>query len=580
MELGYCTLLKGTSEKHMRLVRGWRSESICTGSFHHSSCSGVNMAQQFQDVNNASPIVSTDLSGLSLMRFLNQRIRRKKVEVRVLRWKDVLLRVTADLMLVNGSIFIAAIVWAASRGEAGSHGVMAFLTGGRTSIFTYVVLWSLLAIAVFHLQGFYTRTRGYASRYKVLVITRAVTLVVVLFVVADRLLLLGTFSRAVTLLGWALMLVSILGARSAKEFFVSTYKIEPRTRPSNKVERVLVLGGAGYLGSVLMPKLLARGYKVRALDSFLFGESSIEGIKRHPDFEVVKGDIREIQPVVDAMKNCDAVIDLAAIVGDPACDENHDLAIEVNRAATRMLIDIASGYGIRRFLFASSCSVYGASDFLMDEHSQVAPISTYAQTKVDSENLLIEAGRANFHPTILRLGTLFGLSYRPRLDLVVNLLTARAAITGKITVFNGTQWRPFLHVSDAARAFILCLEANPAVISGEILNVGDYELNHQLMEISETLAKVVPFVETCHVENEDKRNYRVSFDKIHSRLGFRCERTLDEGIAEMYQWIKTNKISDVSAAQFNNQAMMRVFAQTAEAQHSTFRALELLVRSA
>jgi nucleoside-diphosphate-sugar epimerase len=538
------------------------------------------MAQQFQDVNNALPIVSTDLSGFSLMRFFNQRIRRKKVEVRVLRWKDVLLRVTADLMLVNGSIFIAAIVWAASRGEAGSHGVVAFLTGGRTSIFTYVVLWSLLAIAVFHLQGFYTRTRGYASRYKVLVITRAVTLVAVLFVVADRFLLLGDFSRAVTLLGWALMLVSILGARSAKEFFLSTYKIESRTRPSNKVERVLVLGGAGYLGSVLMSKLLARGYKVRALDSFLFGESSIEGIKRHPDFEVVKGDIREIQPVVDAMKNCDAVIDLAAIVGDPACDENHDLAVEVNRAATRMLIDIASGYGIRRFLFASSCSVYGASDFLMDEHSQVAPISTYAQTKVDSENLLIEAGRPNFHPTILRLGTLFGLSYRPRLDLVVNLLTARAAITGKITIFNGTQWRPFLHVSDAARAFILCLEANPAVVSGEILNVGDYELNHQLMEISEKLTKVVPFVETCHVENGDKRNYRVSFDKIHSRLGFRCEKTLDEGIAEMYQWIKTNKISDVSAAQFNNQAMVRVFAQTAEAQHSTFRALEVLVRSA
>jgi nucleoside-diphosphate-sugar epimerase len=538
------------------------------------------MARQFQDVNGALPAVSTDLSGFSLMRVLKQSIKRKKLKGRFLWWKDVLLRVTADLMLVNGSMFIAAIVWAAFRGEAGSHGVIAILTGGRTSIFTYVVLWSLLAIAVFHLQGFYTRTRGYASRYKALVITRAVTLVAVLFVAGDRLLLLGNCSRAVALLGWALMLVSILGARLAKDLFLSTYKIEPRTRPSNKVKRVLVLGGAGYLGSVLMPRLLARGYKVRALDSFLYGESSIEALKRHPDFEAVKGDIREIQPVVDAMKDCDAVIDLAAIVGDPACDENRQLAVEVNRAATRMLIDIASGYGIRRFLFASSCSVYGASDFLMDENSQVAPISTYARTKVDSENLLIAAGGPNFHPIVLRLGTLFGLSYRPRLDLVVNLLTARAAITGKITVFNGTQWRPFLHVSDAARAFILCLEANPGVVSGGIFNVGDYELNHQLMDISEKVAKVVPFVEISHVDNGDKRNYRVSFDKIHSRLGFRCERTLDEGIAEMYQWIKTTKISDVTAAQFNNQAMMRAFAQTAEAQHSTFHALEALVRSA
>src|SRR5437016_4228431 len=419
------------------------------------------MAQQFQNVNGALPIVSTRLSGFSLMRFLNQSIKRKKLEVCVLRWKDVLLRVTADLMLVNGSMFIAAFVWAASRREAGSQGVKAFLASGRASIFTYVVLWSLLAIAVFHLQGFYTRTRGYASRYKLLVIARAVTLVAVLFAAADRLLLLGNFSRTVTLLGWALMLVSVVSARLSKDFFLSTYKIESRTRPSNKVERVLVLGGAGYLGSVLTPRLLARGYKVRVLDSFLYGESSIEGVKRHPNFEAVKGDIREIQPVVDAMKDCDAVIDLAAIVGDPACEENRQLAVEVNRAATRMLIDIASGYGIRRFLFASSCSVYGASDFLMDEHSQVAPISTYAQTKVDSENLLIKARGPNFHPTVLRLGTLFGLSHRPRLDLVINLLAAGATITGKVTVFNGTQWRPFLHVSDAARAFIVCLEANP-----------------------------------------------------------------------------------------------------------------------
>src|SRR5207253_1232 len=239
---------------------------------------------------------------------------------------------------------------------------------------------------------------------------------------------------------------------------------------------------------------------------------------------------------------------------------------------------IASGYGIRRFLFASSCSVYGASDFLMDEHSQVAPISTYAQTKVDSENLLIKARGPNFHPTVLRLGTLFGLSHRPRLDLVINLLAAGATITGKVTVFNGTQWRPFLHVSDAARAFIVCLEANPAVVSGEIFNVGDYELNHQLMEVSEKVAKVVPFVEICHVENGDKRNYRASFDKIHSRLGFRCERTLDEGIVEIYEWVKATKSTDVTAVQFNNQAMMRVFAQSAEARHSTFRELEALIR--
>ena len=245
-----------------------------------------------------------------------------------------------------------------------------------------------------------------------------------------------------------------------------------------------------------------------------------------------------------------------------------------------MLIDVAKGYGIQRFLFASSCSVYGASDFLMDECSQVSPISTYAQTKVDSENLLITAATSNFCPTVLRLGTLFGLSPRPRLDLVINLLTAQAAIAGKITIFNGTQWRPFLHVDDAGRAFIACLEASPLMASGEIFNVGDYELNHQLRDISSKVSGIIPHVETINVDNSDKRNYRVSFDKIHSRLGFRCEKTVDDGIREMYNWIKASNVTDLSAVQFNNQAMTRVFAQTAEAQRSSFRTLEALARSA
>src|SRR5258708_15283651 len=160
------------------------------------------------------------------------------------------------------------------------------------------------------------------------------------------------------------------------------------------------------------------------------------------------------------MKGCDAIIHLAAIVGDPACEENPQLATEIDRAGTRMLIDVGRGHGIQRFLLASTCSVYGASEFLMDEHAQVAPISLYAQTKVDSERLLLESKSADFHPTILRLATLFGVSPRPRFDLVVNLLTARAIRCGKITIFNGEQWRPFMHVHDAARAFIACLQAN------------------------------------------------------------------------------------------------------------------------
>jgi len=512
---------------------------------------------------------------------LFKRLKRKKREWPLLLRTDILIRIAVDFVLVNGAMVASALVWLAfRRAQFAASDVAARVTGGRISLFAYLGLWSVIAIPVFHLNGFYTRTRGYASRYKLLVIARAVTIVVVLFAAVDRLILIGSFSRAVIIIAWAVLLLTVASARLAKDSLLSTYRIEPRNRSSDKITRVLVVGGAGYVGSMLVPRLLLRGYKVRVLDSFMYGSASLDSVKHHPAFEAMKGDIREIQPMVDAMKDCDAVIDLAAIVGDPACEENRQLAVEVNRAATRVLIDIAKGYGIQRFLFTSSCSVYGASDFLMDECSQVAPISTYAQTKVDSENLLVAAADTNFHPTILRFGTLFGLSPRPRLDLVINLLTAQAVITGKITIFNGTQWRPFLHVDDSGKALITCLEAHPDVVSGEIFNVGDYELNHQLREISEKVAKVVPHVDTTLIENSDKRNYRVSFDKIHSRLGFRCERTVDDGIVEMYQWIKAINLTDLSAVQFNNQAMTRAFAQTPEAQRSTLRILETLARSA
>jgi len=329
-----------------------------------------------------------------------------------------------------------------------------------------------------------------------------------------------------------------------------------------------VTGGAGYLGSVLLPMLLESGYQVRLLDSFLYGESSLSRVKNNPRLEIISGDLRDIQSVVHSMKDCDAVIHLAAIVGDPACEENKDLAIEVNRIATRMLIDVARGYGVRRFLFASTCSIYGASDYLMDEHTAVAPISVYANTKLDSEKLLLQATSPDFHPTILRLGTLFGQSPRPRLDLVVNLLTARAACEKKITIFNGHQWRPFLHVSDAARAFIMCLKADPTICSGQIFNVGSYDLNHQLTDVSKEIARIIPCLEICHVENGDRRNYRVSFDKIHSRLGFQCEKTLEDGIRELQDWIGATKLSDVMASQFNNQIAMRAIIQANLAQRA------------
>ncbi len=331
---------------------------------------------------------------------------------------------------------------------------------------------------------------------------------------------------------------------------------------SNRVERVLVSGGAGYVGSTLVPMLLARGYKVRVLDRLLFGPESLDPVCTHPSFELMVGDVRDIQTMVAAVKDCDAVIHLAALVGDPACAINKELTLEVNRAATRMLIDISKGYAVSRFVFASTCSVYGACDYLVDELTAPAPISVYAETKLASEELLLESASANFQPVILRLGTLFGLSPRPRFDLVVNVLTARAAALGKIAVFNGEQWRPFLHVYDAARAFALALEATPELVSGETFNVGDHRLNLRLSAVSKQIAQLIPSVSVEHVENGDKRNYRASFDKIHSRLGFTCEKNLESGIREIYDAIGSHQITDFNASRFNNQIVTQSFSDS------------------
>jgi nucleoside-diphosphate-sugar epimerase len=495
-------------------------------------------------------------------------------------WKEIAPRIVADLICVNTSMVLAFMVWylfnvavlKTPQQQALSQRFRSFVLG-------YAAFWSVLAILVFHLHGFYTRTRGYARRYKAFVVLRAVSFFIILFVFADVFVFHTVLaSRGALFLSWLLLLATVGGARFAKHIFVKLYHVEPRHLP-RKPEHVLVVGGAGYLGSVLVPLLLERGYKTRVLDSLMFGKESLRSAESFEDCELLTGDVRDIRVVVQAMKGCDAVIDLAAIVGDPACEENPQLATEINRAATRMLVDVSRGHGIQRFLFASTCSVYGASDYLMDEHALVAPISLYAQTKVDSENLLLETRGQDFHPVILRLATLFGTSPRPRFDLVVNLLTARAVRTGKITIYNGEQWRPFMHVHDAASAFVTCLEADPYVTSGEIFNAGSYSLNCRLSGLAERIAALIPELVVEHVENTDRRNYRVSFEKIQSRLNFTCKRTLEDGIRELAEMVRTSPVDDFTTAIFNNRVMTQAFALSADSGRSSFRLLEALTRT-
>lgn len=319
------------------------------------------------------------------------------------------------------------------------------------------------------------------------------------------------------------------------------------------LEKILVIGGAGYIGSVMIRKMLLKGYKVRVLDSLLYGEQSISELYNNPDFELIVGDFRHVDTVVRAARGVDAVVHLGGIVGDPACQLDPEFAIEVNVAATRMVRDVCSGFGIKRFIFASTCSVYGADDGILDETSPLNPLGVYARSKVDSERILLAGSNGNLSPTVFRMATVFGFSYRPRFDLVINLFTAKAAEGEEITVFGGHQWRPFIHVDDVARAFIKCLESPLEKVGRQIFNVGDNSLNSQIADVGNMISELLPGTRIEHQKDlTDERNYRVCFDKIRNTLEFTCDRTIQDGVTEIRDAIQNRLIDDYRDAQFSN----------------------------
>jgi nucleoside-diphosphate-sugar epimerase len=228
------------------------------------------------------------------------------------------------------------------------------------------------------------------------------------------------------------------------------------------------------------------------------------------------------------------VIALAAIVGDPACNLDPEETINRNYMATKLLVEACNLYGVRRLVFASSCSVYGASDTgMLTERSRLNPVSLYARTRVLSENCIFDRP-GNVEPVVLRLSTVFGLSPRMRFDLVVNTLTVRAVVDKQISVFGGDSWRPNVHCRDAARAFLMAFEAPASAVAGEIFNVGGDTLNHRIKDIASMVLSVVDGAQAV-IQDEvvDPRNYRVSFEKIRTRIGFEPEFQVLDGIKEV-----------------------------------------------
>jgi nucleoside-diphosphate-sugar epimerase len=322
---------------------------------------------------------------------------------------------------------------------------------------------------------------------------------------------------------------------------------------SQPIRNVLVVGGAGFVGSVLIPKLLDRGYHVRVMDSLVYGDDGIRHLSGRPGFELVDGDLRSLESIVRCSRDADAVIHLGALVGDPVCALDENLTLEINLKATRNLAEVARGIGVRRFIFASTCSVYGATDELLDETSALGPVSLYARSKMESEQLTLALDNHEFSTVALRFGTFYGLSPRPRFDLIVNMLVAKAIHDKEITIFGGEQWRPFLHVDDGAEAIVRCLEAPEEAVKGHIFNVGFDDQNYTLSQIAEQIAEAIAGVRIVYKKKADvEASYRVSFAKMREVLDFVPRNTLAEGIEQIAAAIQDGEVAHYLDARYSN----------------------------
>jgi len=321
--------------------------------------------------------------------------------------------------------------------------------------------------------------------------------------------------------------------------------------------RVVITGGAGYVGSTLAPLLLAAGHKVRVLDRLAYGGESLLGVWANPNFDFVPGDVRDSGKRREIVADCDAVVHLAAIVGDPACAREPELARAINQEASMALIEDSRKAGVQRFVFASTCSNYGRMDDptrFVDEESELRPVSLYAETKVAVEKYLLEsAGAGNWCPTPLRFATVFGVSPRMRFDLTINEFTMEMITKKHLIVFGEQFWRPYVHVFDAARAIALILGSPPQAVAGRVFNVGSTDQNLQKQQIVELIRPLAPDakIEFVH-KNEDPRDYRVSFDRIASELGYKTTRSVVDGIVEVAKLVRARAISNLEDKRYRN----------------------------
>lgn len=321
--------------------------------------------------------------------------------------------------------------------------------------------------------------------------------------------------------------------------------------------KILVTGGAGYIGSVLVRQLLHKGYHVRVLDSLKFGGESLYDVMLHPNFDFIKGDIRNAEDVAQSFPGVDAIAHLAAIVGDPACKKFSEEAEQTNWEASVNLFEAAELAGIKKFVFASTCSNYGKmkdpNDFVTEKDA-LNPVSLYARLKVKFEKYITEERwGSKMCSTALRFSTVYGFSPRIRFDLTVNEFTRNAAITGEQEIWGAKFWRPYCHVDDLARSVVLIFESDEKKIRSNVFNVGCTEENYTKQMLIDEVCKAVKETKITYVDvDEDPRDYRVNFDKVKTELGYSITKTVPDGINEILSLVKSGIIADPFSPRYRN----------------------------
>lgn len=307
--------------------------------------------------------------------------------------------------------------------------------------------------------------------------------------------------------------------------------------------RFLVTGGAGYIGVPLIEQLLEKGYEVTCLDRFFFGKEPLSKLEDNSRLSLVRDDIRWCDPA--HLKDVDVVIDLAALSNDPSGDLNPAKTYDINYLGRLRIAKLCKEYGVSRYILASTCSVYGFHDQILNEESSTNPLTTYAKSAVKAEEDILPLGNEKFTVIAPRFATVYGLAPRMRFDLAINAMVLKLQQTGKISVMrDGTQWRPFIHVKDVAKAYILLAEEKSENVNGQIFNVGSNEQNYQLHPLAKLLGDNIgkPYELTWYGD-ADKRSYQVNFDKI-AKLGFKPEFTPKDAVKEISQALESGEVID------------------------------------